>query len=41
MAGNRPQRNFDRRVCIICEGCEEYEYLERLKNIGVFFKGYE
>lgn len=24
------------RVCIICEGDEEYDYLARLKDIGVW-----
>lgn len=27
-------------VCIICEGPEEYDYLSRIKELGVWYKGY-
>lgn len=29
------------RICIICEGNEEYAYLERLKSLKVWSKKYE
>ena len=27
-------------VCVICEGPEEYDYLNRIKELGVWDKGY-
>ena len=29
------------RICIICEGQEEYEYLNKLKDLGVWSDHYE
>ena len=35
-------RLFDKhKICIICEGNEEFKYLERLKNLRVWDKQYE
>lgn len=34
---NRLPQIFDKhKICIICEGNEEYEYLNRLKSLGVW-----
>lgn len=29
------------KICIICEGDEEYDYLNRLKTLGVWSEQYE
>lgn len=34
---NKLPRLFDKhKICVICEGNEEYEYLERLKALRVW-----
>lgn len=39
--GNRLPKIFTgSRICIICEGDEEYEYLEKLISLDVWSKGY-
>ena len=39
---NRLPQIFDKhKICIICEGNEEYEYLNRLKSLGVWNEKYE
>ncbi len=39
---NKIPKLFDRRkICVICEGNEEYEYLERLKALKVWAEQYE
>ena len=40
MAGNLPQIFSGSRICIICEGDEEYEYLQKLIALGVWSKEY-
>lgn len=36
MKNNRPKIFFGKKICIICEGYEEYEYFERLISLNVF-----
>ena len=39
---SRMQKFLDRRrICIICEGAEEYEYLERLNTLNVWNEQYK
>lgn len=39
---NKLPKFFDKhRICIICEGNEEYEYLKRLKDLKVWNEQYE
>lgn len=39
---NRLPKLFDKhKICVICEGTEEYEYLERLKTLKVWDAKYE
>ena len=39
---NKLPRFFDNhKICIICEGNEEYEYLNRLKNLKVWNEQYD
>ena len=41
MKNKLPSINNQTKICIICEGKEEYEYLERLKTLGVWDKKYD
>ena len=41
MTNKLPSINVQTKICIICEGNEEYEYLERLKTLGVWDKKYD
>lgn len=41
MPNRRPKTSDKHKICIICEGSEEYKYLERLKTLGVFDKIYD
>lgn len=41
MANKLPKLFDKHRICIICEGNEEYEYLERLKNLKVWNEQYD
>ena len=41
MKNKLPSINVQTKICIICEGNEEYEYLERLKTLGVWDKKYD
>lgn len=41
MKNRLPSTNVQTKICIICEGNEEYEYLERLKTLGVWDKKYD
>lgn len=41
MANKLPKLFDKQRICIICEGNEEYEYLERLKNLKVWSEQYD
>lgn len=41
MKNKLPSINNQTKICIICEGNEEYEYLERLKTLGVWDKKYD
>lgn len=39
---NKLPKLFDKhKICVICEGNEEYEYLERLKALKVWDAQYE
>lgn len=39
---NKLPKLFDKhKICVICEGNEEYEYLERLKALKVWNSQYE
>ena len=40
MASNLPQIFTGSKICIICEGDEEYEYLEKLISLDVWSKEY-
>lgn len=40
MANKLPQFFTGSRICIICEGDEEYEYLEKLISLGIWSKEY-
>ena len=40
MASKLPQFFTGSRICIICEGDEEYEYLEKLISLDVWSKEY-
>jgi len=41
MKNKIPSINNQTKICIICEGNEEYEYLKRLKTLGVWDKKYD
>lgn len=41
MKNKLPSVNNQTKICIICEGNEEYEYLERLKSLGVWDEKYD
>jgi len=41
MKNKLPSINNQTKICIICEGNEEYEYLERLKSLGVWDEKYD
>ena len=41
MKNKLPSINNQTKICIICEGNEEYEYLERLKLLGVWNEKYD
>ncbi|MCM1261344.1 MAG: hypothetical protein NC313_01385 [Butyrivibrio sp.] len=41
MANKLPKFSDRHKICIICEGNEEYEYLERLKSLKVWNEQYE
>ncbi len=41
MPNRLPRLSDKRRICIICEGSEEYEYLKRLKDLNVWSPRYE
>lgn len=41
MNNKRPKISDKHKICIICEGNEEYGYLERLKALGVWNEQYE
>ena len=41
MKSRLPKFLNKRKICIICEGDEEYEYLERLRTLGVWSHQYE
>ena len=41
MKNKLPSINNQTKICIICEGNEEYEYLTRLKSLGVWDKKYD
>ena len=40
MANKLPQIFTGSKICIICEGDEEYEYLEKLISLDVWSKNY-
>ena len=41
MKNKLPSIKNQTKICIICEGNEEYEYLERLKSLGVWDEKYD
>ena len=41
MKNKLPSVKNQTKICIICEGNEEYEYLERLKTLGVWNENYD
>lgn len=41
MANRLPSFSDKHKVCIICEGDEEYDYLKRLNSLGVWNEQYE
>ena len=41
MKNKLPSIKNQTKICIICEGSEEYEYLERLKSLGVWDEKYD
>ena len=41
MSNRRPSLYNKRKVCIICEGTEEYKYIDRLKELKVWNEQYE
>ena len=41
MPNRRPGLYNKHRVCIICEGNEEYKYIDRLKELKVWNEQYE
>lgn len=41
MTNKLPKFSDKHKICIICEGNEEYEYLERLKNLKVWNEQYD
>ena len=41
MPNRRPSLYNKHRVCIICEGNEEYKYIDRLKELKVWNEQYE
>lgn len=41
MINKLPKFSDNHKICIVCEGNEEYEYLNRLKELKVWCKQYE
>ncbi len=41
MANRLPVFSDEHKICVICEGNEEYAYLKRLKSLNVWNKQYE
>lgn len=41
MQNKLPKFLDNHKICIICEGNEEYEYLNRLKNLKVWNQQYD
>lgn len=41
MSIGRPQINYEKKVCIICEGYEEYDYMNRLAQLNVWSNKYK
>lgn len=41
MSIGRPQIRYEKKVCIICEGYEEYDYIETLCNLNVWNDKYK
>ena len=41
MPSKLPRFSDDHKICIICEGSEEYEYLKRLRDLKVWNEQYE
>lgn len=41
MANRLPNYSTKHKICIICEGLEEYKYLERLNSLGVWSDVYD
>ena len=41
MPNKLPKFLDNHKICIICEGNEEYEYLKRLKDLNVWNEQYE
>ena len=41
MQSKLPKFLDNHKICIICEGNEEYEYLNRLKNLKVWSEQYD
>lgn len=41
MSNKLPKISNKHKICIICEGNEEYEYLERLKDLKVWNDQYD
>ena len=41
MPNKLPKFLDNHKICIICEGNEEYEYLNRLKNLKVWTEQYD
>ena len=41
MPNKLPKFLDNHKICIICEGNEEYEYLNRLKNLKVWNEQYD
>ncbi|MBW9146566.1 RloB domain-containing protein [Clostridium sp. CM027] len=36
-----PQISYEKKVCIICEGYEEYDYIEKIISLNVWHKAYK
>ena len=41
MPNRLPHISYKRKICIICEGKEEYEYINRLKELKVWSEQYD
>lgn len=41
MINKLPKFSDNHKICIVCEGNEEYEYLNRLKELKVWCKQYD